>query len=179
MTAILQPVFWAVPTAALICLIGFWLRRERTSAVAARAIRDELIGKFGLDEAYVSGDDDSFVGLSMAKRELLVGRVETPRRLQFRAVRAVEGLRDGVVIVRTGRDGVPPPSADPDALPPHVIHSLALRITVDAPEPGEHVILFADGGKRGLDPQNLYLRQQAALAEAWYRKVAGAMRDDG
>ncbi|MFN3559508.1 MAG: hypothetical protein ACK4UQ_09495 [Brevundimonas sp.] len=171
------PVVFAISLGCLICLIGFWLRRERTTAAAAKGVRDRLIETYGLDEAYVSGDDDSFVGLSMAKRELLVGRVETPQRLPFGAIRAVEGLRDGAVMVRTARDGVPPPPADPDALPPHMIRSLGLRITVDAPEPGDHVILFANGGKQGLDPQNLYLRQQAALAEAWYRKVAVAMRD--
>lgn len=179
MTGFLQPVLWAVSIAALICLIGFWLRRERTSAVAAKAVRDQLIGKFDLDAAYVSGDDDSFAGLSTVRREMLIGRVDAPQRLPFRAIRAVEGLRDGAVMVRIGRDGLPPPPGDPDALPPQVIHSLALRITVDVPEPGDHLILFADGGKQGLDPQNLYLRQQAALTEAWYRKVAAAMRDDG
>ena len=176
MTAFLQPVLWAVSTAALICLIGFWLRRERTSAAQATAVRDQLIGKYDLDEAYVSGDDDSFVGLSQAKKELLVGRIDTPQRLPFRAIRAVEGLRDGVVMVRSGRDGLPPPPGDPDALPPHVIHSLGLRITVDEPESADHLVLFADGGKQGLDPQNLYLRQQAALTEAWYRKLVEAMR---
>lgn len=174
----MPPLLFAIAIIALIVMAGFWLRRERTSAAAAVAVRNELIARYDLDEAYVSGEDDSLIGLSFATRQLLFGTIGAPQRLPFDALRAVEGLRDGVVMVRTARDGAPlAPTNDASDLPPHTVRSLALRITVDGPEPGVHTILFADGGKQGLDPQNMYLRQQAVLTEAWYGRLVKAMQE--
>jgi hypothetical protein len=161
---------------ALICVIAFGLSRERTRAKAAIAVRDQLSADHGLDEAYVSGEDDSMIGLSRKLMVLVVGTTSAQRRIPFHAIRSVEGLRDGVVMVRTDREAAAAgPALENGPLPPQTIRSLTLRITVDDPEPTAHSVLFLDGGKQGLEPHNTHLLQQAALTEAWYRRVVEVM----
>lgn len=161
-----------------ICVIAYGLSRERTRAKAAMAARDELILAHGLDEAYVSGEDDSVVGLSRSPGVLVVGTIGEQRRIPFHAIRSVEGLRDGVLMVRADRGAAaaPAPPLETGPLPPQAVRSLSLRITVDDPEPTAHSVLFLDGGKQGLEAHNTHLREQAALTEAWYKRVVEAMR---
>ncbi|KQW79675.1 hypothetical protein [Brevundimonas sp. Root1279] len=160
----------------------FWLMarsmtREKTRVKSAEAARQRLVAEHALDDAFVSEDDGSLIGLSTTRRILVLGDKDGDRVIPFEALRLVEGLRDDAVLVRAAREPLEAgPASEGDALPPPTTRTLSLRITADDPEPTARSVLFLDGGRHGLEPHNAHLRQQAALTEAWYRKVVEAMR---
>lgn len=163
---------------ALFWLLARSIERTRSRERAVEAASRRVTAEHGLDEVYVSEDDGSLIGLSAERRILVLGGKDGDRVVPFDAIRLVEGVRNGTVLVRAERDGpalAPARHRESFDLPER-ISALTLRITVEGPDPTEHAVLFLDGGKHGLEPHNSHLRQQAALAEAWYRKVVEAMR---
>lgn len=167
-------------SAAVVVLFTFMARsieRNRKRERAAATAKTHVVNEHGLDDVFVSDEDGSLIGLSTTRRILVLGGRDGSRALPFDAIRSVAGLRDRVVLVSTEREGVAATSTgDRDAPPPQRVRTLSLRIRVDGPEPIEQSILFLDGGKHGLESLNSHLHEQAALTEAWYRRVVEAMR---
>lgn len=170
-------------SAAVVVLFTFMARsiernrkRER-AAETARTAKSYVMNEHGLDDVFVSDEDGSLIGLSATRRILVLGGRDGNRVTPFDAIRSVEGLRDGIVLVSAERGGTAAmPAGDRDSPPPQRVRTLTLRITFDGPEPTGHSVLFLDGGKHGLEPLNRHLHEQAALTEAWYRRVVQAMR---
>lgn len=162
---------------AISWLMARSMTREKTRVKSAAVARQRVVAEHGLDDAFVSEDDGSLIGLSATRRILVLGGKDGDRVIPFEALCLVEGLRDDTVLVRAARAPLAAgPVAEGDTLPPPTTRTLSLRITAEAPAATSHSVLFLDGGRHGLESHNAHLRQQAALTEAWYRKAVEAMR---
>lgn len=174
---------YLVIAAAVVVLFTFMARsiaRKRQRERASETARASVIGAYALDDVFVSDVDGSFVGLSSDGERVVVGRGEDSRAFPTTAIRAVEGVRDGVVLIRAEPDGDPvapvPVAEQGVADAPDRIASLGLRLTV---EDQVFDIVFHDTGRHGVSADNAPFRKQAALTEAWFRKLSTAMRRAG
>jgi hypothetical protein len=166
-------------TLAIIALVG-WLvvrsmNREKARRDRSQAIKARLLQAHGIEDVFISREDDSFLGLSGDSALILLGQGDEGRTFPVAAIRAVEGLRDGTVMIRAEPDGDPiTPAAEQDVsdLPERIV-SLGLRVTL---EDETHTVLFFQGGRHGVDPVNEQFRKQAARTEEWFRKLSTAMR---
>lgn len=173
---------WNRMTALIaLAVIGFlaWLtvqamNRDKASRRRAEAIRAAVRQAHGIEDVFVSPEDGSFVGLSADGARIVLGKGEG-QSAPVAAIRAVEGVRDGAVLIRAEPGGDPvTPAAEQDVTDlPERIRTLELRVTLDEQA---HTVLFFEGGRHGVTPDNAPFRQQAALAEVWFRKVSTAMR---
>jgi hypothetical protein len=169
----------AILIAGVIALLG-WLAfrsisRDKARRDLAVAIKARVRQAHGLQDVFVSREDDSFVGLSGDGATVVLGRGDEEQAVPVAAIRSVEGLRDGMVLIRAEPDSNPvaPPTEQSVADVPRRIQSLALRVTV---EDQPFTVLFFDGGRHGADPVNEQFRKSAARTEAWFRKLSTAMR---
>jgi hypothetical protein len=165
-----------------LAVIGFlaWLtvramNRDKASRNRVDAIRAAVRQAHGIEDVFVSPEDGSFVGLSGDGARIVLGKGEEGHSAPVTAIRAIEGVRDGAVLIRAEPDGDPvTPAADQDVTDlPERIRTLELRVTLDEQA---HTVLFFEGGRHGVTPDNAPFRQQAALAEVWFRKISTAMR---
>ena len=147
-------------------------RHRRAAAIAAAARTQQ-----GGGDLYVSLEDSRLVGLSAGGATLVLGRGEDTRAVPAASLLAVEGLRDGQVMIRAELAGDPvtptPMAQQTVADLPDRILSLGLRVTVES-EAFE--VLFFDGGRHGVSPSNEAFRKQAAQTEAWFKRLSTAMR---
>lgn len=147
-------------------------RRDRAEAIKAR-VRE----RHGAADLFVSREDGSFVGLSADGDRIIVGKTDDGHTFPVSDLLAVEGVRDGVVLIRAEPDGDPvtaaPVAEQGVADVPERIRALGLRLTIGAQV---FEVLFFDGGRHGISPLNEAFRKQAVRAEAWHRKLSTAMR---
>lgn len=171
----------ALLTLAVITFLA-WLTvrsvtREKASRDRAAAISKRVRQAHGIEDLFVSRDDGGFVGLAGDGDRIVLGQGDDGQAFPVASIRAVEGLRDGVVLVRAEPDGDPvtpaPVAEQTVADVPERIRSLSLRITLDDET---RTVLFFDGGHHGADPISESFRAAAAQTEAWFRKLSTAMR---
>jgi|GEM_PF-6526926 len=161
-------------------LLWFMVRsmtREKASRDRVEAITVRVRQAHGIEDLFVSREDGGFVGLSGDGARIVLGRGDDGRSFPVAAITAIEGLRDGLVLIRAEPNGepvAPAPVAEQDITDvPERIRSLSLRVTLDQ---DAHTILFFDGGRHGAEPINEAFRSAAAQTEAWFRKLSTAMR---
>lgn len=153
------------------------ISREKARRDGAAAIEARVRQAHAVDELFVSQDDGSIVGLSPDGGQVIVGKGEAVRVLPTASLLAVEGVRDETVLIRAEPDGdpvSPAPVAEQGVTDiPERIRRLGLRLTT-----GDEVlsVSFYEGGRHGVSPDNAQFRKQAALTEAWFRKLSTAMR---
>lgn len=153
------------------------MNREKRKRDRAAAIRTQQQERHGVDDLFVSREDGSFVGLSADGDRVLLGKGDDGQVFPAASIRAVEGLRDGIVLIRAEPDGdpvTPAPIAEQSVVDvPERILSMGLRVTL---ADQAFTVLFYEGGRHGVDPANEEFRKQAARTEAWFRKLSSAMR---
>lgn len=153
------------------------MTREKASRDRVEGIRRRVSRAHGIEDLFISRDDGGFVGLSGDEGRIVLGQGDDGRAFPVTAIRAVEGLRDGVVLIRAELDGdpvTPAPVAEQGiADVPERIRSLSLRVTLDDET---CTVLFFDGGRHGAEPVSEAFRAAAAQTEAWFRKLSTAMR---
>lgn len=153
------------------------MNREKASRDRIKSVAAAVAKAHGVTDLFVSPDDGSFIGLSAEGGQVIVGKGEESRAIPTASLLAVEGVRDETVLIRAEPDGDPvspiPVAEQGISDIPERIRWLGLRLTV-----GYEVftVSFYEGGRHGVSPDNAQFRKQAALTEAWFRKLSTAMR---
>ncbi|WP_420471983.1 hypothetical protein [Brevundimonas sp. FT23042] len=153
------------------------ISREKARRDGAAAVKARVRQTHAVDDLFVSPDNGSFVGLSADGGQIIVGKGEQSQAIPTASLLAVEGVRDEAVLVRAEPDGDPvspvPVAEQGVGDIPGRIRRLGLRLTA-----GDEVfsVSFYEGGRHGVSPDNAEFRKQAALTEAWFRKLSTAMR---
>jgi hypothetical protein len=168
-------------TCAVIVALGWVtfrsMNRDKAARDRAEAVKVRVRQAHGIEDLFVSREDGGFVGLSGDGARIILGQGDDGRSFPVAAITAIEGLRDGLVLIRAEPNGdpvAPAPVAEQDITDvPERIRSLSLRVTLDQ---DTHTIPFFDGGRHGADPINEGFRSAAAQTEAWFRKLSTAMR---
>lgn len=151
------------------------MNREKAARNRVKATRARVSTSHGIEDVFVSPEDDSLVGLSADGVRVVLGKGAETRVFATADIRAIEGVRDGAVLVRAepGGDPVTPAPQQSVADLPDRIGKLTLQVTTaDA----DYAVLFFDGGRHGVTAANEPFRAQAAEAETWFRKLSNAMR---
>lgn len=169
--------------ALLICVVIFaigWItirsmnrEKAKVDRVAATGLR--ISQTYDLSDLHVSRDGDSFIGLTPDGTSLAVGGDQGETLVPVADIAAIEGRRDGTVLVRLDRTG-PPINARPVssvAALPDRITSLSLRILTTGGTAFE--VSFFDGGRHGVPPSNAAFRLAAVEVESWYRKLSSVV----
>jgi hypothetical protein len=162
--------------AIIIGLIIGSARRDRQQAAKLRVVQDRLSARHRPEQLFVSSWDQSALGLSPQRGEVVTGTAQDDAAWPVAAILAVEGLRDGTVIRRIGREDAVPPAAPSGGKGDVVrINTLDLRITVDDPERPVWSVRFFDWPGGGVSPGNVAFQAAARDAERWFALLQQAM----
>lgn len=162
--------------AIIIGLIIGSARRDRLQAAMLRVVQDRLSARYTPGQLYVSPWDQSALGLSSDSDAVVLGTAQDDAAYAVTAIVAVEGLRDGTVIRRIGREDTAPPAAPSGGKGDVVrINTLELRVTVDDPERPVWTVRFFDWPAGGVSPGNVAFQAAARDAEGWFALLQQAM----
>lgn len=162
--------------AIIIGLIIGSARRDRQQAAKLRVVQDRLSARHTPEKLFVSPYDQSALGLSPARGEVVLGTAKDDAAYGAAAILEVEGLRDGTVIRRIGRDDAAPPAPPPGGKGEVIrINTLDLRITVDDPQRPVWTVRFFDWPGGGVSPGNVAFQAAARDAERWFALLQQAM----
>lgn len=162
--------------AIIIGLIIGSARRDRLQAAKLRVVQERLSTRHRPEQLFVSTHDQSALGLSPQRAEVVLGTAQDDAAWPVAAILAVEGLRDGTVIRRVGRDDTAPPAAPSGGKGEVIrINTLDLRITVDDPERPVWTVRFFDWPGGGVSPGNVAFQAAARDAERWFALLQQAM----
>ncbi len=162
--------------AIIIGLIIGSARRDRLQAAKLRVVQDRLSARHKPEQLFVSPYDQSALGLSPERGEVVLGTAQDDAAYGAAAIMEVEGVRDGTVIRRLRRDDAEGPGA-PAGGNGDVVHinTLELRITVDDPARPVWIVRFFDWPAGGVSPGNVAFQAAARDAERWFALLQQAM----
>ncbi len=162
--------------AIIIGLIIGSARRDRQQAAKLRVVQDRLSARYTPEKLFVSPWDQSALGLSPERGEVVLGTALDDAAYTVAAIRQVEGVRDATVIRRFRLDDTAPP-APPSSGKGEVIriNTLELRVTVDDPERPVWIVRFFDWPGGGVSPGNVAFQAAARDAERWFALLQQAM----
>ncbi|MDP2258360.1 MAG: hypothetical protein Q8J89_01410 [Caulobacter sp.] len=162
--------------AIIIGLIIGSARRDRQQAAKLRVVQHRLSARYKPEQLFVSSWDQSALGLSPDRGEVVLGSAQDDAAWPITAILAVEGLRDGTVIRRVGRDDAAAPAAPSGGKGDVIrINTLDLRITVDDPARPVWTVRFFDWPAGGVSPGNVAFQAAAKDAERWFALLQQAM----
>lgn len=162
--------------AILIGLIIGSARRDREQAAKVRAVQDRLSAAHKPEQLFVSVCDQSAIGVSPERGEVVLGTSGTDAAYPVSAIVEVEGVRDGAVIRRVRRDDAEGPGQAASGQGDVVhINTLELRITVDDPARPVWIVRFFDWPAGGVSPGNVAFQAAARDAERWFALLQQAM----
>ncbi|MDO9474325.1 MAG: hypothetical protein Q7J28_14830 [Caulobacter sp.] len=165
--------------AIIIGLIIGSARRDRLQAAKLRVVQDRLSARYKPEQLFVSPYDQSALGLSPERGEVLLGTAQDEAAYPVAAILEVEGVRDGTVIRRFRRDDADGPAASSGGKGDVIrINTLELRITVNDPGRAVWTVRFFDWPAGGVSPGNVAFQAAARDAERWFALLQQAMAAD-
>lgn len=165
--------------AILIGLIIGSARRDREQAAKVRVVQDRLSAGYKPEQLFVSPWDQSAIGLSPERGEVVLGTAQDDATYPFAAILEVEGVRDGTVIRRVRRDDAEGPGAASGGKDDVVhINTLELRVTVDDAKRAVWIVRFFDWPAGGVSPGNVAFQAAARDAERWFALLQQAIAAD-
>jgi hypothetical protein len=164
--------------AILIGLIIGSARRDREQERAVRAVQDRLGQRYKPEKVFVSGWDQSAVGLNLERGVVVLSGADGDAEYPLAAIAEIEGLRDGTLLRRIRRGDAEPAGAAAGGGKGDVIriNTLDLRITVDDPARPVWIVRFFDWPAGGVSPGNVAFQAAARDAESWFRQLSDAIR---
>jgi hypothetical protein len=162
--------------AIIIGLIIGSARRDRLQAAMLRVVQDRLSARYTPGQLFVSPWDQSALGLSPERGEVVLGTAQDDAAYAVTAIIEVEGVRDGTVIRRLRRDDADGPAPSSGGKGDVIrINTLELRVTVDDPERPVWSVRFFDWPAGGVSPGNVAFQAAARDAERWFALLQQAM----
>lgn len=165
--------------AIIIGLIIGSARRDRLQAAKVRGVQDRLSARYKPERLFVSPWDQSALGLSPERGEVVLGTALDDAAYTVAAILQVEGVRDGAVIRRFRLDDTATPAAPPGGKGDVIrINTLDLRITLADPDHPVWIVRFFDWPGGGVSPGNVAFQAAARDAERWFALLQQAMAPD-